>query len=72
MIMKEYLEKKGIKVTLDGGYYWNCEYKGNTIGIMRNSGITNTYALYVNMKIIMTKGLLRTIVGKILRLEEVR
>ena len=70
MKLNEYLERKGIKVEYDGGYFCNCLYKGKEICIMKNSGITNTYALYINHKTIMTKGLLRTCVGKILNLKE--
>lgn len=72
MKVNEYLERKGINITFDGGYYWNCIYKGNEICIVKNSGISHTFALYINKETIMTKGLLRTIIGKILRLEEVR
>lgn len=72
MKVDEYLKRKGISITFDGGYYWNCNYKGNEIGIVRNDGFTHTFALYINKEIIMTKGLLTTIVGKILRLEEIR
>lgn len=72
MKISEYLEKKGIKVEYDGGYYYKCKYKGNKVYLQRNDAFNSCFSLYVNDEIIMTRALLRTIVGKILRLEEVR
>ena len=67
MKIKDYLESKGIKVTLDGGYFYNCEYNNKEICLVRCSGINNCFALYINKQTIMTRALLRTCVGKILR-----
>lgn len=72
MKVKDLLERKGIEVVRDGGYYFKCIYKGNQIQLLRNDGcLNNCYSLYINDKTIMTKALLTTCIGKILNLKEI-
>lgn len=70
MKIKEFLEKKGINVEYDGGYFYKCNYKGKKIYLQRNDAFNSCFQLYINDEIIMTRALLRTCIGKILSLKE--
>lgn len=70
MKIKDLLERKGIVVNYDGGYFYKCSYKGNKVYLQRNDAFNSCFSLYINNEIIMTRALLRTCIGKILNLKE--
>lgn len=70
MNIDEMLNKKGIRILHNGGYFYKCDYNNNNIILSKNSYINNCYSLKINGKMILTKGHLTTCICKILHYKE--